>query len=80
VAGHVARRLVLPDASILVLTAPSRSELAGLTQERARLGVDEAEVEASAVSVRIKLRMLETIQVDRQAVEARLEGCRGGTS
>ena len=74
VARQVARRLVLPDASILAMTAPSRSELAGLTQERARLGVDEAEVEASAVSVRIKLRMLEAIQTDREAVEARLEG------
>ena len=36
--------------------------------------MDEAEVEASAVSVRIKLRMLEAIQGDREAVEARLEG------
>ncbi len=79
VAGLVARRLVLPDASIIALSAPSRSDFAALAPERARLGADEREVEGSSMSVGSKVRLLKSLQVEREAVEGQLERCPAGT-
>jgi hypothetical protein len=68
VSRFLAHRLTTPDAALLAAAREDRAEGGNLRLRLAELAEEESEAEAATMHLRLKARILENIEADRQAL------------